>query len=202
MLLLNRFGKFRIVVYPLTLSLLSCAAPVSNKQSKKPETITVEQAQEFFTTGHKARFSNEFGRFYDSIIIGWDETGFIGVSYGRVDTISYYAITNVIEIETSVRQTNKGAGVGCGIGLCASAFIWAIAIDDYKHSNSSLKDMSIIGALALSLIVTFGATMLGTAIGTTSYKYDKYYFNKDDFKTNPWQVPFDDQKNSKDTTMG
>ena len=202
MLYLNRFGKFRIVVYPLILSLLSCAAPASNKQSKEPENITVEQAQEFFTTGHKARFSNEFGRFYESIIIGWDETGFIGVSYGKIDTIAYSTITNVMEIETNVRQSNKGAGVGCAIGLCASALIWGVAIDDYKHDDSGFKDMSIIGALALSLIVTFGATMLGTAIGSTNYKYDKYYFNKDDFKTSPWQTPMDDQINSNDTTMG
>jgi hypothetical protein len=188
MLTVRSFGNLRFIVYPLILSLLSCAAPGADTRPKEPESITVDRAKELFTQGHKARFPVEFGRYYEGAITGWDETGFIGMNSGRVDTIKYDAITNVIQIETNKRQTGKGAGVGFMLSLIPSAFIWIAAVDEYKHDNGDMRGLALIGAGVVTVGLMFIGTVAGGALGISSHKYAKYYFNRDDFKANPWHA--------------
>jgi len=174
-------------------ALLSCGAP-AHKQIPPPNyNLTALQATDVDWGRQKMQLVGIDGAKYNGTLLGWTNTGFIMESENGVEILPYDSLRDYIQMDSGKNHETEGflLGTGAVIGLISLLSYLgkkANKSSDSDTSFSATKDLSpiyifpIIGLVA----VICSPSYFGGLIGSKIKKYDKYYFNPEDFKSHPY----------------
>lgn len=187
---MHRFTKtIKTVSLFIAFSILACTAPVRTIKSEKLPYLTSVSARQKLTGYKKVRLVNKYGVVYKGYIIGWNEIGFIGQMYDRVDTVRYDLLNNIIQVENNKTQAGKGAKIGGLAGALIFSFFALITFNYPNDNNKEFGETNTILFLTFGPLLVGGGTGLGAIIGSNHYQHDNYRYVKEEFIAGPWILP-------------
>ena len=191
-------GRFKIISPVLILFLLACSAPARRSTSEVHYEIAAQKARNIDWSQKEINIYDSKGHQHAGILRGWNEIGLILEDNGKSDTLAYENIEGYLAVKTD--KTNSDVGIKNGIiaGIALASFNLLANLDIFGPDETiSDNEMGNINYLLITTpMIIIGGALVGGLIGSTNYKYDKYYFNKNDFKANPWQYNSSDDKNN------
>lgn len=184
-------ARLKFIAIILIASLLSCGPGLFNVKKAKSKILSAEQAKTIDWQKKTVKLWDIHGEEYWLFITGWNEEGFILKRHNRVDILPYAELQNRIEIETDEPNTAKGARFGLYAGLISSVLFFFVG---KSMTNDDKSDVSSDTSLFLYIASTMMILSVGTgiALGSMSHKFDKYYYDKEEFKSQPFSVNSDD----------
>lgn len=185
MILVKPIKYTKYISFILITAMIACSAPVRSVNQKTIPTLTHQEAEKALMGYYKTRLFNEYGLVYEGNLKGWNDIGFIGELNGKIDTVQYEMLFDVLALETDEALTEKGALIGGGIGAVLS-LIYIALIYAGSDKDSDFGELREEITTSVSLIVTGGSAAIGAVYGSNKRKYKKYYYDKDQFINNPY----------------
>lgn len=186
-MMINLQRQLKFVAVIVIVSVLACGPRVIHVEHPQSRSISPEEAKEIDWQKFKVKFRDVFGQKYKGFLKGWNEDGFIFESYGETETLPYVKLENWMEIETAESQTGKGAANGLIIGLLGTIGIFLLAGNrfDREESHNEFAGVECLFLAPAFFLISVGA---GTAIGASSHKYERYYYDREEFRNQPFKI--------------
>jgi len=197
MLLINRYNKYLILI--LIPALLSCGGPAHKRTSLEDYDLSLTRAINIDWSKPQVRLVEIDGSQHSGFLIGWTETGFIIKYNKQVDTLAYDSLRDYILLPSGKSHTDQGFRYGLLSGASVAAAGSALLLI-LNHDNDNNTDNPeplpltddvegpgdwyfLIYAVPATLVVS---STIGAIIGSTVEKYNRFYYTRSEFSTNPW----------------
>lgn len=182
----------------LTLSLLACGGSVHKGVALEQYDLSLSRAMNIDWSEHKIKLVGIDGSEQTGYLDGWTETGFIIEKKNHVDTLAYDKLRGYVILHAGKSLANKGFRYGLAGGVPLAAFAgYLILKSDNDDDNTGLDPLPpddnptednwrwALAIISVPAILAASAG-IGALIGSTSDKYERYYYKADEFKSNPW----------------
>ena len=188
MKIINHSKKYLAII--LIPCLLSCGAPARKQISPQSHHLTASQATDVDWGRQKMQLVGIDGTQHSGTLLGWTDAGFIWENGNGTDTLEYDDAQNYMLLDAGKTYYREGALAGLGADALFVYALWRLKGQEEKNQEDPppIADASpiiIIYALAFYTVL-FGFPLIGGEMGGKKIKYDKYYFNPEDFKSHPY----------------
>lgn len=187
-------------------ALLSCGGPARKQITPQNHHLTASQATDVDWGRQKMQLVGIDGTEYIGTLLGWMDTGFIMQSKNGIEVLPYDSLRNYMQMDTGGNYSNEGFYISLAAVIGITVLLsWLSERASNKNNDNigrrenAFGPIYILPMLAVYAII-ISPTYFGPKIGSKIKKYDKYYFNADDFKSHPYFYRTDDviNKSEKD----
>ncbi len=186
--------KFILVIISIIISMnLNCTSPAMKHQYTSDINLSPRRAMNINWSNRVVALTTIKGEEIKGVLEGWSESGFIIDRGIDTDTVLYDDIRNYIMIQTGENNKSRGAKYGLYSGLGLAAFSSYMILKDMESNDDNPERTDdnaatlFIGIVSAPFVVAI-STGIGALIGSFSRKYEKYYFNSDEFAGTPHNI--------------
>ncbi len=189
------------IILMLSIILPGCSSTAVKHNYVNDNNLSPRRAMNINWNDRQVTLTTLNGDKINGYLQGWSTNGFILNTGKKIEMLPYESLRDYIIIQTRDKNSKKGAKYGfySGLGLAAASSFYLLRkanndnnektvgdplVDDAKSNNSGYAYLAIITA---PLIVAV-STGVGSLIGNTSYRHEKYYFNTNRYSMTPYMI--------------
>lgn len=166
--------------------LLSCYVPPRIPGNPDLQLLSAAKAKYYVRQGRQVQFIDYKMNRIDCTLVGWDESGFIGKSQGKIKKIEYHNLIDKVFVFDQEGEEGGAVKAGAIVGTLACGIIGA-----YIYSESTHDDHKVPNGLTISFLAVAPATaglwyLAGRMADPRGGDYESYRFSVEDFMNTPW----------------